>query len=81
MPDAERPVMLHERTDVQRAIAHDGDDKELVRSVFDSGGTVQVFDPVAQQARADPEFHEASHVGSQRTSRVAVDIDDLLPDD
>ena len=35
VPDAERLVMIHERPDVQRTIAHDRDDEELVRSVLD----------------------------------------------
>ena len=81
MADAERPVVLHERPDVQRAIAHDGDDEELVRCVVDAGGTVQVFHPAAQQVRAYAELHDAARGGAQRTRGIAVQIGELLPED
>ncbi len=40
VPNPERLVVIDERPNIQRAIAHDGDDEELVWCVVDAGGTV-----------------------------------------
>ena len=81
MADPERPVVLEERLNVQRAVAHDGDDKELVRRVVDVGGPIQVSHPAAQQVRAYTELHDAARGGTQRTRGIAAQIAELLPED
>ncbi len=71
--------MLHERFHVQRTVADNGDDQQLVWTVLDVLRSMEVLHPAAQEVWADTELRHAAPGRPQRTCMPIAEISELPP--